>query len=480
MRFLAVVPLALAAIAACSTKGSSTTPTPDVEAGAVRPDDATAEGMRGRCGYARGALAKDTLGASAPIGKDIPVDTIVVVIQENRSFDHYFAHLAKYAGRSDIDGAPDSATNPDTIGTAPGASHPFQHASHLCTLDTNHEWYGTHMEWDDGKLDGFYQQNNGYTPLPPDGGAALQSGERALWWYDERDIPFYYDLAKTFGIGDRYFAPVLGPTWPNRMYAYAATSFGRTSNDFPNLAGFSYPQNDAVIFDTLEKAGVSWAVVNETLPGPAIVVGLGIATRWGRNPIMNIADFKAKAAAGTLPQVVFYESHIGQEGPAKDDEHPPADVQVGQKAMSDVVHALFGSPQWPHLALFITYDEHGGFYDHVPPPAACAPDTTAPIVGATDPIVGTFAQYGVRVPLMVVSPFAKKGYTSHVTSDHTSILRFIQARFELPALTKRDANASALLDYFDFQHPPFLTPPTLKEPTVDQAELDYCETTFRK
>ena len=479
MRFLAAVPLLVVGFAACSTRSSPGSTSGGVDAGG-RTDDVTAADTRGRCGYARGALPADTLGAGAPVGTDIPVDTIIVIIQENRSFDHYFAHLGKYAGRSDIDGAPDTATNPDTIGTSPGATHPFQHASRFCTLDTNHEWYGTHMEWDDGQLDGFYQQNNGYTPLPPGGDKSLQSGERALWWYDERDIPFYYELAKTFGIGDRYYAPVLGPTWPNRMYAYSATSFGRTSNDFPNLAGYSYPDNDAVIFDSLEKAHVTWGIVNETLPGPAIVVGLGIATRWARNPIMNSADFFAKAAAGTLPQVVYYESHIGQEGPSKDDEHPPADVQIGQKAISDVMHALWKSPQWAHMAVFLTYDEHGGFYDHVQPPKACAPDTTAPIVGATDPAVGGFDQYGIRVPLTVVSPFAKKGYTSHVTSDHTSILRFIQARFGLPALTKRDANATALLDYFDFQNPPFLTPPNIAEPVIDQTERDWCETTFRK
>ncbi len=479
MRALAFVPVLLFGFAACSKSSSSSGGTPSAEAGG-RTDDATAADTRGRCGYARGALPADTLGASAPVGSDIPVDTIVVIIQENRSFDHYFAHLGKYAGRSDIDGAPDTATNPDTIGTNPGGTHPFQHATRMCTLDTNHEWYGTHVEWDEGKLDGFYEENQGYTTLPPDGGKVLQSGERALWYYDERDIPFYYELAKTYGIGDRYFAPVLGPTWPNRMYAYSATSFGRTSNDFPSLAGYSYPQNDAVIFDTLEKAGISWGVVNETLPGPAIVVGLGIATRWARNPIMNNATFFQKAADGTLPHVVYYESHIGQEGPSKDDEHPPADVQIGQKGISDVMHALWKSPQWPHMAIFLTYDEHGGFYDHVPPPKACAPDSTAPIVGPTDPIVSSFDQYGIRVPLTVVSPFSKKGYTSHVPADHTSILRFIQARFGLPALTKRDANATALLDYFDFQNPPFLIPPLIAEPTIDQAQRDWCETTYRK
>ena len=450
------------------------------DAGADRPDDDTAATARAACTYGRGAMPADTLGRSAPLGTDIPIDTIVVIIQENRSFDSYFAHLGKFAGRSDIDGAPDTATNPDTVGTQGGTLHPFQHAPRMCSLDTNHEWYGSHVEWDQGALDGFYQSNQGYTALPPGGDASLQSGERALWWYDERDIPFYYELASRFAIGDRYFCSILGPTWPNRMYAYSATSFGVTANNFPDLTGYTFPQNDAIIFDSLEKAGITCGIVNETVPGPAVVVGLGIATRWGRNPIMNNAEFFKRAAEGSLPQVVYYEDHIGQEGPSQDDEHPPADIQIGQKSVSDVVHALFKSPQWPHLALFLTYDEHGGFFDHVPPPKACVADDKPPIIGPTDPPEGGFDNYGFRVPMTVVSPYAKRAYTSHVVSDHTSVLRFIQARFGLPALTRRDANATAMFDFFDFSTPTFSTPPDIAEPTIDQAERDYCEITFRK
>jgi phospholipase C len=475
MRRLQALALGLALAASCKSSGGG-----GDDGGPGQLDDTAAVAARAACTFKRGALAKDTLGASAKLGKDIPLDTIVVIIQENRSFDSYYSHLGKFAQRTDIDGAQDSTTNPETVGSSPGTTHPYLHAQRLCFLDTNHEWPGSHVEYDDGNNDGFFQENNGWTPVPDGGDPALGSGDRALWWYDEREIPFYYQLASTFGIGDRYFCSILGPTWPNRMYAYAATSFGRTTNEFPNIDAFPYPQNDAVIFDSLEKAKVSWNIVSESVPGPAVVVSLSIVNRWGRNPLIKYDEFFQRAAAGTLPQVTYFEAHIGSEAPGQNDEHPPADVQVGQKLISDVVHAMFKSPQWGRSAIFITYDEHGGLYDHVPPPKACAPDAIAPILAADDHTVGGFDRYGFRVPLIVVSPFSKRSYVSHEISDHTSVLRFLETRFDLGALTARDANANALLDYFDFDHPHFVSPPDIPEPAIDQAELDWCEITLRK
>jgi phospholipase C len=472
MRFLAIVALGTI-IAACSSSNGAPGP-PE------RIDDARAAALREKCSFQRGALAADTLGPSAPLGADIPVDTIVVLMQENRSFDSYFSHLAKFARRADIDGAPDTTTNPDFTGPDPGELHTYVHAPRLCTMDTNHEWFGAHLEYDHGKLDGFYEANTDWGILPAGADASIASGQRALFWYDERDVPFYYALAATFGIGDRYFSSLLGPTWPNRMYAYAATSFGRTTNEFPNIDAFPYPKADAVVFDALEKAKVSWSIVSETVPGPAVVVSLAVVNRWGRNPLIKYEEFFRRAAAGTLPQVVYFEPHLGNEGPSQDDEHPPADVQIGQKLVSDVVHAMFASPQWSRSALFITYDENGGFYDHVAPPAACTPDAIAPILAPSDTTPGNFDRYGFRVPFLVVSPYAKAAYVSHETTDHTSVLRFIEARFGLPALTARDANATALFDYFDFANPPFTRPPSIAAPTIDQAERDWCEITFRK
>jgi phospholipase C len=136
-------------------------------------------------------------------------------------------------------------------------------------------------------------------------------------------------------------------------------------------------------------------------------------------------------------------------------------------------------PQWAHAAIFITHDEHGGFYDHVVPPPACAPDSIPPILSTGDTTDAGFDMEGVRVVLLAISPYSKPGYVGHHTYDHTSITRFIEARFNLPALTARDANAEPPTDLFDFQSPPaFLTPPALMTPQVDPAMLDYCATTF--
>ncbi len=158
------------------------------------------------------------------------------------------------------------------------------------------------------------------------------------------------------------------------------------------------------------------------------------------------------------------------------DEHPPGDMQLGQAFVAKVVDAVMHSPQWAHTAIFITYDEHGGYYDHVPPPKACVPDDLAPKLEAKDP-PGAFDRFGFRVPLIVVSPYAKRHYVSHVVVGHTSILRFVEARFGLPAMTRRDANADPLYDLFDFAHPD-LSIPILPEAKVDAAEAARCAQAF--
>jgi phospholipase C len=173
---------------------------------------------------------------------------------------------------------------------------------------------------------------------------------------------------------------------------------------------------------------------------------------------------------------VFVDPHLGKEAYNQDDEHPPAMMQGGQQFLSKVTKALMQSPQWSKSALFITYDEHGGLWDHVPPPKACAPDSYVP-----EPPEATagekFDRYGIRVPLIVVSPYAKKKYVGHHVYDHTSITRFIEAKFTLPAMTARDANAEAPYDLFDFSAPNMTAalPPDI---TVDPTALANCKTIF--
>jgi phospholipase C len=477
----------------------------------TRPDsEATAERLRQGCRFQRGAMPAETTGAEIPMDGDIPIKTIIVLMQENRSFDSYFGHLAKYAASKgialDLEAAPEDASNPADTSDPASARHPWQHGKNLCVSDTNHEWYGSHLEYDDGKMDGFFQANQGFFEKgQPSVSSELLDGERALWWYDERDIPFYYDLASTFAIGDHYHSSLIGPTYPNRDYLYAATSFGTTTNVQPTCGDGNpylcfqraFNDRDVVIFDELTRRGVPWRFYIDGPTKPRVGTFLTppqLVTRWPKDKALGIFpkvthflpmdDFFTAAAAGTLPPVVFLDANAVEDAEGND-EHPPGDVQSGQAFTSRVVQALFASPQWKESALFLTYDEHGGQFDHVAPPPACDPDDEAPdfrtdadkAFDAKHP--GTkFDRYGFRVPVTVISPFAKKSYVSHHVYDHTSITRFIEAKFKVPALTRRDANADPMMDFFDFANPPFLTPPTIAPAVVDQAGLDLCRSLY--
>jgi hypothetical protein len=181
--------------------------------------------------------------------------------------------------------------------------------------------------------------------------------------------------------------------------------------------------------------------------------------------VAPISQYYADAAAGTLPQVSFVDPVFAGPPNTESDEHPSSNVQVGQNFAYGVVNALESSPNWSDSALFLTYDENGGFYDHVAPPAAVAPDNIAPMLQPGD-TQASFDRYGFRVPVVVVSPFSKPHYVSHVVDDHTSILSFIETRYGLSPLTARDAAADPMLDMFDFTTPSFATPPTFTAPSV--------------
>ena len=475
-RWSLVVLAAGAAFAACGGKlepVDTEPPTPIAwDRLVVRPDAQTAAATRAACGYARGAMPAETLAEGTPVGADIPIDKIVVVMMENRSFDHYFGRLNAFTGRTDVAVAPADATNPDHVGPSPGALHPRRHAPHLCARDTEHSWAATHLEWDGGKMSGFFAASAG----DPHVDASML--DRPMWWYDERDLPFYYALASTFAIADHYHASVLGSTWPNRMYLLAGTSFGRTTNDLPDLSARPFPRADASVLDLLTRRHVPWMLFADGASGGATVHGSALATRWGHRHVASVQSFLDRAAAGTLPAVSFVDPDFSHSTTTGQDEHPPADVQLGERFVAGIVSALFASPDWGRSALFLTYDEHGGYYDHAPPPAACPPDEHAPVDGRGDPAGFAFDRLGIRVPFVVVSPWAKPGYVGHATYDHTSVTRFLEAKFRLPALTARDANAEAPMDLFDFTRPSFATPPSLPAPPVDAAELAWCKSSL--
>ncbi|HSP54454.1 MAG TPA: alkaline phosphatase family protein [Dehalococcoidia bacterium] len=380
----------------------------------------------------------------------IPLDHIVVLMQENRSFDSYFGRLRAFDPTLDVEAQPADASNPDPTNAGSPPIKAFHQTALCATSDLNHSWPGTHQEWDNGTMDGFTRAN---------ADARDPTGSRAMGYYDQTDLPFYYSFFDTFAIGDRYFSSLLGPTQPNRFFLYSGTSAGRVENGLPP-GGNEFSQK--TIFDLLDEANVSWKIYTSQFAYAAFFAYVR-ANSAGR--LVNISNYYTDAAAGQLPQVAFVDPIFAGGKNEETDEHPPANVQVGQRFVADVVDALFKSPNWPTSAMFLVYDEHGGFYDHVPPPIAVPPDDIAPASSPGD----SFDRYGIRVPVAVVSPFAKKHFVSHVVNDHTSILRFIETRFGLPSLTRRDAAADPMLEFFDFASPAFGTPPELPEATIDPA-----------
>ena len=330
-----------------------------------------------------------------------------------------------------------------------------------------------------------------------------------MWWYDQKEIPFYYDLASAFAIGDHYHSSLIGPTYPNRDYLYGATSRGVVDGSFAgaDIGHFESgsADSDVLIFDELTRRKISWKIyvnnpTGELVPrvfaflggtkGAERVVDWHQAKLFNQSPlnvfpIVNMTQFVIDAAAGLLPQVAFVDGDI-RETVHGTDEHPPGDIQNGQKFASTIIRALMKSKQWKDSVLFHVYDEHGGIYDHVAPPDACPPDDRAPMLnGEDDPHFDVdsrgrklgFDKLGFRVPVVVVSPYAKRHYVSHKTYDHTSITRFIEAKFKLPALTNRDANANPMLDFFDFQHPNTQVP-ELASAEVDTAAFEACKQLF--
>ena len=351
-----------------------------------------------------------------------------------------------------LDGPPPGWSNPDVDG---GIVVP--HADNEYCYGVNHSWGAQHDDYDQGKNDHFVTQNN------PD-------GQRTFFYEDDTVIPFYYALASTFGVGDRYFCSVLSSTWPNRFFLMAATSFGIGDNSACTVD--TTPSPAPQIFSLLEEGGHTW---KDYTDGPHMVE---FFPNFGFSPDAlahygNVkCDLFTAIQSGTLPDVSFV---MGDEVDEDSDEGPSDLPGIGGQVVETIIRTLFASPAWKDTAVFITYDENGGIADHVPPAPACEPDGYLPHDGANNALPGAFDSTGFRVPFIVVSPYARRHFASHVVHDHTSITRFIEARFGLPALTGRDANSTPPMEMFDFKNPPFMTPPTIPATTVvPPAILSQC------
>jgi len=408
-----------------------------------------------------GALLAGPFGTVGAHAAATPIQHVVVLMQENRSFDSYFGRI-HFEGQPHSLPEPPGAGNPDPTNPS-GPPIKVFHKTHYCEVaDLNHSWNGTHAEIDGGAMDGFTAAN--VVPQDP-------TGSRTMGFYDQSDFPYYYALYNTFAMGDRYFASAPTQTFPNRLFLLAGTSFGHIRNDnFPPVPG-QFAQRS--IFNELDEHHITWKVYAAQYPLAIAFLFSYVRETPAAANVRPYSQFVADAAAGTLPQVAFVDPIFVAPNNVETDEHPPSNVQVGERFTSSVISTLFKSPNWGSSALFLTYDEHGGFFDHVAPPPAVPPDDTAPMLLPGD-TPGAFDIYGIRVPAVIVSPFARSHFVSHVVNDHTSILRFIETDFGLPALTRRDAAANPMLEFFDFSHPTFATPPELPAAPVNPAEAAYC------
>jgi phospholipase C len=362
------------------------------------------------------------------------ITTYVFLMLENRSYDQMLGARSLLEARPG-DGVRSTMFNRDRNGV-PVAVYPSP-VDALCVLDPPHDWDACHAQWNGGTNDNFLAQYQvAYPNMPTDVMAYLT---RSM-------LPVTYALADAYTSCDRWFASVMGPTMPNRAYWMTGTSFGLKAND-EIIAKFDSIQVPT-IFNRLAARGIDWGyyawspTVYSQLgnPGPYQLDIAGkirpFATDLAR-PDDPDGQFFRDAAAGVLPPVVYIDPYF-----SKNDDHPPGHPIMGQALIAATYRALASSPQWQNCLLVVTYDEHGGFFDHVPPPTTT--DDTLATFG-----VSGFDQLGFRVPALVIGPYAKQGHVSSVQHEHTSALKQLQVMFGLEPLTARVDAANDLLDCID-------------------------------
>ena len=481
------------------------------------------------------SAAESVAAAFSGQGTFQSLNHIIVLAQENRSLDHYFGYMRAYWAANGIadqqfDGLPQfnpasgtaplqgpaptnpgcDPTNPDGADVCtPDPNNPVTsfHMPSVCTEELSPFWNEGHDDWASNfiypsniapQMNGFVESAGNDARQYPAGGVNDINGLRAMGYFTDSDLNFYYWMATNFATSDRWFAPVMSRTQLNRMYMIAATSQGYA---YP-IGSNSLDQNQltaTTIFEALQNAGITWKIyVNSdntpcsTMSGDAqsqcLLTGYSYLNQFtyegaiiasaGQSPdllqnIVPVTQFTTDSQNGTLPQVAFIEP-ASQEGL---DEHPsdndayPVSVQQGAAYAASMIDMLMGTQSWKDSAVILTYDEGGGFYDHVQPQPAAVPDQYAyPIdLQPNDKCDGanqssgicSFGMTGYRVPMIVISPFSKKNYVSHTVYDTTAVLALIEKRFGIAPLTNRDKSQPDMsTDFFDFANQPWLTPPT--------------------
>jgi phospholipase C len=405
----------------------------------------------------RAALADHSTGAGLK-----EIEHVVILMQENRSFDHYFGTLSGTRGFSDprvLKHVVKGKRRPvfDQLGYAPGRGvdphgylQPFRLRSDPpsrdgeTTNDITHSWAPQHQCWDAGSMDKFVDVH-----VANDGAA---NGLLTMGYFTRKDLAFYHALADAFCICDAYHCSVLGPTDPNRLMAISASLDPAGHHGGPVVQTYTdRPQYYGTLSwetmpERLQAAGVTWKVYNDPTALTELSPFPYFAQYWGPSARPELvqgaiaptypASFKVDVATGALPSISWIMP------PLAECEHPAAPPEYGEYLTSEVLATLVSNPDvWAKTVLFVTYDENGGFFDHVPPPTAPVgtPDeylTSSPLPAAAGGIAGPIG-LGFRVPCLVVSPFSRGGWFCPETFDHTSLLRFIETRFgvEVPNLT---------------------------------------------
>jgi phospholipase C len=330
------------------------------------------------------------------------IGNIVIVFQENHTFDNYFGTYP---------GADGTAGKAYCLPTTPGSKScvsPF-HDTNLTPVDMNHGSEAARGDYDSGKMDGFV-----YT----------EGNQETMGYYEREDLGRYWKAADEYVLCDRFFTSVMSESAPNHLYLVAGTSGGIISDTVP--ATLNFPP----IFQQLDARRITWKVYTDSSSWYKSFAYVK-STPSAMANFKGAASFAADLSAGQLSQVSWI---IGAAG---GDEHPPSDIQMGEGSVADgIINAVGGSRYWPSAAIFVTWDDFGGFFDHVPPPQ-----------------VDKYG-YGFRVPCLVVSPYARAGFIDSTVNDHTSILKFVETRFGLSPLSTRDAAANSFLEAFDFTQEP--------------------------
>jgi phospholipase C len=341
------------------------------------------------------------------VGGTTPIRHVFVIMKENHAFDNYFG---TFPG---ADGIPPGVRVPDGNG---GTIVPHWIAS-TWTHDLPHSRQAMLEAWNNGSNDRFAVVASSWGP-----GRASES----MGYYDERQIPFYWQLARDFTLADHYFQPMFGPTVPNRIFSIAGTNAGLETN----IVRFSR-FDQLTIFDQLEAKGVSWRYyhVPSSFHAPLPTYFSGVASNQAMlNSVVPMDRLLADIRARDIAQVTY----VDPSDSSTISEHPAQNVSAGESWSKNVITALMSSAVWSSTAIFLTWDESGGFYDHASPPQVDG------------------LGYGFRVPMIVASPYAIRGTIDHQVMDHTSILKFIASNWGLPGLTLREERANDMHSSFNF------------------------------